>query len=499
MSALRWPGVCRDCGREREIETRIDHAAKTLCDECAAKPHRPPRATPDDFRESGSPPADAGSSSVVAALLDAAGGVQIGRTPPPPLAAVPGFPFLYAGANAHMSGPTGAGKSAVIQACSHDAAAAGIRVLYVSFEIDGDEANARATEIAIARGDHDRPGVIQALRTNLVFADGWTLIPAVYGEPAAWPLALRERGFQIVIIDPASAATSCVGLDDNDNADWMRWRGRVISPLRDAGVASVVADNIGHDQKASKRSKGASQKGNAADVELYSKRGGEPADPALVLVVRKARSTRAPFRMDDAWIAYRHGASGPVPIGAALGPGALRSVILDAAEDVLAREGRPLGWQALRDRIRAAPYRVSASTDAIRGALADGASDTARALERDPSRGFVVPVPDPGDGLPASSPSPHAGTPGTAGDGYAENPDEYGESDPSPPDTQIGDGIGAATRPDPGGSKTPGRGRPGQTGDLLLTAEELVDALLADPALGAVEIAPATANRGAGA
>jgi len=40
----RWAGTCQACGRERELETRYSHAAKTLCDECAAKPREPPRA-----------------------------------------------------------------------------------------------------------------------------------------------------------------------------------------------------------------------------------------------------------------------------------------------------------------------------------------------------------------------------------------------------------------------------------------------------------------------
>ena len=44
MTAKRWPGHCYNCGREREIETRYSHGAKALCDDCAARPHRPPRA-----------------------------------------------------------------------------------------------------------------------------------------------------------------------------------------------------------------------------------------------------------------------------------------------------------------------------------------------------------------------------------------------------------------------------------------------------------------------
>jgi len=47
MSAVtspRWVGPCYQCHREREIETRYDHAALTLCDERASQPPRKPSA-----------------------------------------------------------------------------------------------------------------------------------------------------------------------------------------------------------------------------------------------------------------------------------------------------------------------------------------------------------------------------------------------------------------------------------------------------------------------
>ena len=44
VAGARWTGTCQGCGHEREIETRYDHAARVLCDECAGRPHRPPPA-----------------------------------------------------------------------------------------------------------------------------------------------------------------------------------------------------------------------------------------------------------------------------------------------------------------------------------------------------------------------------------------------------------------------------------------------------------------------
>jgi hypothetical protein len=41
MSAFRWTGLCLGCFRTAEVETRYEHAAKALCDSCAAKAPRP--------------------------------------------------------------------------------------------------------------------------------------------------------------------------------------------------------------------------------------------------------------------------------------------------------------------------------------------------------------------------------------------------------------------------------------------------------------------------
>src|SRR4051812_33121542 len=45
MSTTRWTTMCHGCGREREVESRSSHAMKVLCDDCAARTHRPPSAS----------------------------------------------------------------------------------------------------------------------------------------------------------------------------------------------------------------------------------------------------------------------------------------------------------------------------------------------------------------------------------------------------------------------------------------------------------------------
>lgn len=51
MTTTRWTGLCYGCKREREIESRDDHAMQALCDDCAARPHDPPTSTPWSERE----------------------------------------------------------------------------------------------------------------------------------------------------------------------------------------------------------------------------------------------------------------------------------------------------------------------------------------------------------------------------------------------------------------------------------------------------------------
>ena len=69
--------------------------------------------------------------------------------PLPPLA---GFPFLHAGAGAVISGPTGGGRSSLLQAGAYDAACAGLRIAYLGSEVTPPEFNARAADLAERRG-----------------------------------------------------------------------------------------------------------------------------------------------------------------------------------------------------------------------------------------------------------------------------------------------------------------------------------------------------------
>jgi len=70
--------------------------------------------------------------------------------PLPPLA---GFPFLHAGTGAVIVGPTGRGRSSLVQAGLYDAARLGLHCVYLGAEVDREEFDARASRLAEVRGD----------------------------------------------------------------------------------------------------------------------------------------------------------------------------------------------------------------------------------------------------------------------------------------------------------------------------------------------------------
>lgn len=70
-----------------------------------------------------------------------------------PLPTLPGFPFLHAGDGAIVVGPTGRGRSSLIQAALYDAARARLQSAYLGCEVTPGEFNARAASLAHRRGD----------------------------------------------------------------------------------------------------------------------------------------------------------------------------------------------------------------------------------------------------------------------------------------------------------------------------------------------------------
>lgn len=220
-----------------------------------------------------------------------------------PLPAVPGVPFVPSGgSSAVIVGETGGGRSALVQACLYDAGRAGQRCAYLGGEITREEFDARSAWIADRRGDR----IDKALRAQLSavrYLDLASTIVAAWRKPAEWIEGVIAA-YNIVAIDPLSAVASALDLDfDKSNADYVRAFDRLILPLTARGVAVLIVENIGHDPEAKRRAKGASAKGDRADLTFSCS--ATPNPVGLAIRAQKVRSIRAGFRRGDEWLFER--------------------------------------------------------------------------------------------------------------------------------------------------------------------------------------------------
>ena len=220
-------------------------------------------------------------------------------SPAEPLPCVPGFPFTYAGACAVIVGPTGSGRSSLIQAGKYDAARAGKSCAYLGCEVGTAEFNARAAVLAEIRGD----AVDDKLRAELArvrYLDLIEVITAAWATPEDWVSGI-VGAYEIVAIDPVSAVASALSLDfDKSNDDWVRFYDRLIMPLTSAGVLVLLLDNVGHAEDAKRRAKGASAKSDRADLTFSCSLCAEPV--GLLIKAHKVRGVRAGFRRGDEWL-----------------------------------------------------------------------------------------------------------------------------------------------------------------------------------------------------
>lgn len=223
--------------------------------------------------------------------------------PTEPLATPPGLPFAYEGAAVLIAGPTGSGRSSLLEAVLYDAARAGLRGAYLSGEVTEGECNARAAGLAERRGDPVDGGLRADLAAGFRYFDLATVIEEAWRDPRAWADGVSHR-YDVVAIDPVSTVAAALGFDfDTSNANYVAYHEKLIKPLVERGLIVLQADNIGHALEARSRAKGASAKEDKADVILACKLLQEAA--ALALRVRKVRAVRAPFHRGDEWVFYR--------------------------------------------------------------------------------------------------------------------------------------------------------------------------------------------------
>lgn len=286
MNALR----CDDCGSTLGEIRDADGIA--LCHRCFL---RRPGMIVDE------PAADTVAISAPVPADDWLGGAAMDpcAVASEPVPALPGFPFMHAAAGAVMSGPTGAGRSSLVQACAYDASAHGVRVAYLGSEVTEEEFNARAADLAVRRGD-DVDDELRARLSRVRYLNLTSVIAHAWQHPERWTEDVVDR-FDLVVIDPLSPVASVLGLDfDKSNAEFVRFYDRFVQPIVSAGVAVLLLDNIGHALEARNRAKGASAKQDRADLTFSCKLKAQPV--GLVVTAGKVRSVRAPFKRGDAWV-----------------------------------------------------------------------------------------------------------------------------------------------------------------------------------------------------
>ncbi len=342
-------------------------------------------------------------------------------TPAEPMEPLEGLPMTYPGACGLIVGPTGGGRSMLLQACLYDSALAGLRGAYLGCEIVEDEFHARAAEIAECRGDRV-DDELRALLARVRYLDLASTIVHANAHPDEWAAGIAAR-YHWIAIDPLSAVASALDLDfENSNAEYVAFHARLIEPLTRHGLPVALVDNIGHGDTARARAKGASAKQDKADVVLAC----TSTSSGLAVRASKVRSIRAPFRKGDEWTFDRatlriapRAASTPEPERPAFRP----TTIMQRVSEVIERDAG-LSQTAIRTAVgsRAEHVRLALQLLISEGHVAvekDGQAHTHRSLRpyRQDTDEQLQLDPDPPTASTASPPRPNPvpdAVPGTA-------------------------------------------------------------------------------------
>lgn len=151
-----------------------------------------------------------------------------------PLPPLPGLPFAHAGAGIIIVGPTGGGRSSLLQAGLYDASLQGLRCAYLGSEVTQVEFNARADMLAKVRG-HQVDDDLRASLARVRYFDLSTVIIRAWTSPESWINRITST-YDIVAIDPPSSVGSALDLDfDSANSDYIRFHDKLIQPITTAG------------------------------------------------------------------------------------------------------------------------------------------------------------------------------------------------------------------------------------------------------------------------
>ena len=188
-------------------------------------------------------------------------------TPAEPLPPLPGFPFLIASTAAIIVGPTGGGRSSLLQAAMYDAAAGGspLRLPRTARSPSPSSTPARPTSPRPPRR-RDRRGAANAARRSCATWTWPSVIAHAWEHAPEWVDGVVGR-YDVVGIDPLSAVASALDLDfDQRNAEFVT----LLRPARRSPSPSpgrrrrASTDNLGHAIEAKSRAKGVSRQAGPA-------------------------------------------------------------------------------------------------------------------------------------------------------------------------------------------------------------------------------------------
>jgi len=285
-----------------------------------------------------------------------------------PLPTLAGLPFAHAGAGIVIVGPTGSGRSNLVEVGFYDASAAGLRCAYLGSEIPEPEFNARAAAIAEVRGDTIDDELIDRLKVVRYLSLAETIVRANL-DPKTWREAVSAL-YDVVAIDPLSAVASALGYDfDKSNQDFVKFYDTLVQPVTDQDVTFILLDNIGHALEAQSRAKGASAKQDRADLTFACSK----APAGLLIKAQKVRSIRAGVKHGDQWLFDRneltitpHNAAEPL-VGSR-SPAFRPTVLMQRVSELV--EAQPgLGKKAIRDGVSGRNNYVD---EATRTLIAEG-------------------------------------------------------------------------------------------------------------------------------
>lgn len=179
----------------------------------------------------------------------------------PPRQFVPGCHGRFAaGKRHHLAADRKSGKSIAVGVVDVvDIIEAGGTVAVLDRENGEDEYARRLDDVLKAR--HADTALIAAVRERFRYY-AWPSVRLEWATNDAYPAAFA--GVDLVIFDSSRKFLTHVKLEENKSDDYSRFAEALIDPLMRAGIATLILDNVGHEEK--RRSRGTISKEDLADV-----------------------------------------------------------------------------------------------------------------------------------------------------------------------------------------------------------------------------------------